>query len=173
MNKSTKMIASLACCALIGGCVLGVTGCSGKYEDGIYKGEYSYACEAKPGETFGAKVEVTVQNQIITAVKVSEDGTTYYNIAPFWPEGSREGDLGPTKAAEGYQDYINEKIVGQKASTIVSLKIMTDEHGIPKYDVAHKEAWSDYIYTGATLTSGRLLLAIQNALTNDNIDPIS
>jgi hypothetical protein len=106
-------------------------------------------------------------------VKVSEDGTTYYNIAPFWPEGSREGDLGPTKAAEGYQDYINEKIVGQKASTIVSLKIMTDEHGIPKYDVAHKEAWSDYIYTGATLTSGRLLLAIQNALTNDNIDPIS
>jgi hypothetical protein len=162
MKKATKIIAGVACLAAISGAAFGMTACD---TTKTYTGEYSYDNQWETGKKYGVKVSVTVDgDNKITAVTVEDDTDTFYNASPSWTEGTNAGDLGHDKALSGLNDYINAKIIGKDVATVKALVVATQTSGEPKTDADSKAAWSDFVYTGATQTSGRLILAIQDAL---------
>lgn len=140
-------VAAVACAALVG---CGYTGtCEGEYKYSSQWGEY------------GVSVVVEVKEDKITKVTCTDpDG--YHNITASWTEGAHEGDLGHDKAAAGLDAYLNEHIIGKTVSEIKAITVATDDGGAPK--TGTESGQGAYVYTGATQTSGRIILAIQAAL---------
>lgn len=143
-------VAAVACAALVG--------CGAQ----TYSGEYKYANPWNAsGDGYGVTVSVEVSDGKITKVTCT-DPEGYHNITATWTEGANPGDLGHDKAAAGLDAYLNEHIIGKTVSEIKAINVGKAENGVP--NTGTESGQGAYVYTGATQTSGRIILAIQAAL---------
>ncbi|MDE6441292.1 MAG: FMN-binding protein [Clostridia bacterium] len=128
-------------------------GCSEK----TYNGEYSYT---QYGTNYGVKVAVTVdEDNEIEKVRIL--GSDYVEVSE--PSGNW--------TQENYDNWKNnvssllKEYEGKKVSEILAMKVATkDKAPLSKDDDGFTAYDSDLLISGATLGSGRLLLAVQDAL---------
>ena len=187
MKKIFKALAILAATTAIGAGVGLAAGCSGG-KNGNYEGEYHYVNEY--GVTYGMKVRVTVKNNIITKVEdITKDA--YEIVSPGWedyfkanawlhPEGWTEEDPIPAPADVNMnykwtnddadvwttnESWLLQQYEGWTVSDILDIQVFIKETGEP-YSKDHNSnlLGSELIITNSTQGSGRLLLAVQNAL---------
>ena len=161
MKKVTKLIAGVVLAASVAVTAGALVGC-GESEQ-TYKGEYSYENSWTPGEYYGVKVNVTVSGDKITSVTCDPDPEHWVNVSPSWKEGQNEGDLGHDKAVAGLSEYL-KKFEGKTVEEVKAIKVSVNDKGQPNTDDAADTAQGALIYTGATQTSGRIILAVQDAL---------
>lgn len=152
MKKAKKVLVSalMAVLALPVACAFAACDNSGeKTYNGTYTGEYHYNGW---GTEYGVKVEVTVENNVIKSVKpVASD---YVEASP--DSGTKWTQATWTdNAASVYAKY-----EGKTVAEIKAIKVPTEEGGAPTTG----ETYSGLVHSGATLSSGRFLLAVQNAL---------
>ncbi|HBN13072.1 MAG TPA: hypothetical protein DD415_05610 [Clostridiales bacterium] len=165
-----KIFKTLAVCAVAGTLCAGVAamaGCAEKTE--TFTGEYKYDNAWTPGDTYGVKVKVEVKGDKITKVTYQEDTDHYVNVSPSWQAGVPEGSLGATATKEKAQKYLDDTFVGKTVKEVKDLKVAVDATGAPiavTKDNNKQTLDSAYILSGATQTSGRFVLAIQNALND-------
>lgn len=113
-----------------------------------YTGEYSYVAY---GSTYGVKVDVTVKADKITAVKLYSDEESGMILTTLsWAFYEQ------TEAA--YADYVKQ-FVGKSVSEVKAIDVTKSEGGAPS------AISGNIIITGATQSSGRIILAIQDALS--------
>lgn len=161
MKKSKILVLLLA--VVMAFSVVALAACGGG-KDGTAEGEYSYFAydyaNQKLSDTnkYGCKVTVTVTEGKISAVVVAADTATFYNVSSGW--GEKENWL--TNGGNFAQSFINKApadVMKIKVSVTEALDGTTPA-GQPK----SIEGLTGYV-TGATQSSGRLILAIQNALS--------
>ena len=152
MKKSVRRL--LIALALSLACVFAAafTGCAPNLQDGVYVGSYSYQSW---GTNYGIKVYVTVEGGKIAAVEKAE--------SDFVDVSSPRGDSWKEEDVANWNDNLGALLESYKGMTVKQVlknKVHCDSSGAPDN--------SDYddglIISGATLGSGRLLLAVQNAL---------
>ena len=177
MKKVTKLIAGVVLAASVAATAGMFAGCGKDNEDPqpqpqpqetTYTGSYAYKSSWGNGY-YGVKVDVKVADGKITSVALAQgqpDGWT--NITESWTEntdttGGKEVQLGHEKAQAGLSDYL-KKFEGKKVDDILAMNVSVDANGQPKTDTTGETSQGDLIYTGATQTSGRIILAVQNAL---------
>ena len=164
MKKLAKVLALMALSAVVCLGVFAFAACGGNGE--TYDGEYKYANAWDATKSYGVKVHVSVKDGKITKVTYdadAEDGS-YVNVSPTWKENARPGELGADKTKAAIDNYLKETFVGKTVTEVLALEVAVTDKGEPSVTNADKEAWSAYVLTGATQTSGRFVLAIQNAL---------
>lgn len=111
-------------------------------------GECSYTSW---GTTYGVKVDVTVKSGIITAVKLYTDEESGF-------VRTTEGWQGFDAAEAAYANWIADTFVGTKVEEINALSVtVTDQSQTVGEGVAH--------ISGATVSSARIIAAVQNALS--------
>ena len=147
MKKTSKILA-VVLVAVLAVAALAVFAACGKK----YTGEVSYESY---GHTYGVKVDVTVKGDIITAVKLYTDEETGW-VRTSGPASTwTQEDHDKTEAA--YDSYIEENFVGANVADVLSwsatatAKGQTVGAGVPHI-------------TGATQSSARIIVAVQNAL---------
>ena len=166
MKKIFKSMAILAATAAVGTGVGLATGCSAG-TNGKYVGSYSYTNAY--GATYGMMVEVTVENNIITKVEdVTPEG--WVVVSDAMPEyGWSDSSVQNWKDNEA---WLLQQYEGWEVSKVLEIKVFIKTTGEP-YELknannvatnAQLEA-SKLLIGGATQGSGRLLLAVQNALS--------
>lgn len=116
-------------------------------------GECSYESY---GTKYGCKVDVTVKNGIITNVKLYTDEETGWvrTTAPYGNWSQEQFDA----AESAYAEYL-DKFVGmtvEQANAIVATATAEGQ------SVEDKDNWA---IAGATVSSARIIVAIQNALS--------
>lgn len=121
-----------------------LTGCGGGEK--TFTGEYSYDTEYG---RYGAKVNVVVKGDVIDRVEIVE--SDLIRVTPQW-EGS-------TVYHEGEQALL-ESFSGKTVSQVKGYTVTTAEDGVP----TKVEAEGIAVVTGASQSTGRLVLAVQNAL---------
>lgn len=161
-----KIFKTLAVCAVAGTLCAGVAamaGCAEKTE--TFTGEYKYDNAWTPGKTYGVKVKVEVKGDKITNVTYEADTEYYTNVSNGW--NASEGSLGADETNKQIPNYIKETFVGKTVAEVKALKVATAANGEPLVVKGDKQTLdSAYILSGATQTSGRFVLAIQNALND-------
>lgn len=196
MKKVFKALSILvATTALSAGIAVAATGCSSGY-DGTYTGDYHYV--GAHGGTYGMKVKVTVENNIITKVE-DVTGDAYTAVSTPW-EVYREsiGMSGVEEAPAWYnwtqsnadnwtnhENWLLQQYVGWSVADVLDIDVFTDTGyvegstagtyervpGTKGEPYATAGGWnaelqsSGLLITGATQGSGRLLLAVQDALS--------
>lgn len=145
--KHLKKIALIVLAAALCVCVIAFVGC-GKGYNGTYNGEYHYT---QYGTDYGVKVEVEVENNVIKSVKVIPSNYTNASDA--------RNDWTPEKWTDHEAEAL-AKFVGKTVDEIKAIVVERDEAGAPKTGVTY----DGLVITGATMSSGRLILAIQDAL---------
>ena len=117
-------------------------------------GECSYE---NYGNMYGCKVDVTVKGNIITAVKLYTDAETgWHRTTSSWKPA--EGQLGFEAAEAAYEKYLNDTFVGktvEEVNAIVATATQAEQS-------VTTEGWA---LAGATQSSARIIVAIQNALS--------
>lgn len=112
-------------------------------------GEYSYANKWNPSSSYGVKVSVDVKGDKIESVKIVD--SSYVSVTDSWEDKAVWND--------GIEAYL-ASFSGMKVADVLAAKVTTDVYGEPQ----KKGVSGIDIITGATQGSGRLILAIQNAL---------
>ena len=175
--------------------VVGLVSCAGE----TYQGEYKYENPYAPGSGhfYGAKVEVTVQGNVITNVVLFSDAESgWTNLSPNWVDTANGGnpyDSDSSIAEAGRDDpgKINwrqygqamvDSFVGLTVDEVLGIKVHVKTTGEPfvndtrvdtiKYIPeqlavvveGHTVGEDVELKAGATQSSARLILAVQNAL---------
>lgn len=109
------------------------------------------------GTEYGIKVNVEVQGDRIKKVTVAD--------SDYVEASEAMGDWNP----QVWNNGINELLAsyrGRYVSDVLAKNVVTNAKGEPltSNDTGFNDYGDDYIITGATLGSGRLLIAVQNAL---------
>lgn len=165
--------------------VVALASCSGK----TYDGEYSYK-SAYGDDLYGCKVHVTIQGNVITKVVVEKDSAEYRNLSAGWTDNYQESgkdSAGKTNWRLHGQEMA-DSFVGLTVEEVLNMKVFVEEvsystqydkvpAGQPvtngkvetiKYIPEQLKAvvgWSEeFNGAGATQSSGRLVLAVQDAL---------
>lgn len=188
MKKVFKGMAILAATAAIGTGVAFASGCGGS--DGTYYGEYHYM--GAHGSVYGIVVEVTVENNIITKVKnltnsdndyakSVQNGESWTFVSPAMPNYGWPQDAVDNWTS--HESWLMQQYEGRSVADVLDLKVYTD-YG---YKSDGNGGWvQDYgtmgepckveggynseleasglLISGATQGSGRVLLAVQDAL---------
>ena len=120
------------------------------------EGEYSYknAWDKTGTQSYGAKVKVTVKGVVITKVVVEADTETFFNLSSGWEKKQTWID--------GEQAMI-DSFVGLSVDEVKAIKVDCAESGQPNTITGAPSALK--VVSGATQSSGRLILAVQNALS--------
>ncbi len=133
-------------------------------------GECTYPNAWNPtGTPYGCKVDVTVKNGVITAIKLYTDEesgmvrTSASNDAAGWNKDTAEGK---------YDAYLNG-LVGKTVEEINAIKVLPDgkaasdigNGALTGKEIVLFEGQSTYAIAGATQSSARFIMAIQNALS--------
>lgn len=147
MKKLGKFLVAGALAAVA---TVGLVGC-GESEK-TYTGSYTYINAWTPAQDYGVTVTVKVKGSKIVSVECAADTDTVHNVTPTWANHDA------TVAA--LPDYL-KKFEGKSVKEIKNLEVKTT-NAVP--DVGNASGQGDYILTGSTQTSGRIILAIQNAL---------
>jgi len=121
-----------------------LTGCGGGEQ--TYRGEYTYNTEYG---VYGMIVDVTVKGDTIKKVEIVPGN--YQSVTEEW-EGSKVYHAGEQSLVESFS--------GKKISEVKSYSVEKREDGVP---VAVK-ADGLLLVTGASQSSGRMVLAVQNAI---------
>lgn len=151
MKKFLSVMLVVALCLT---CALALTACA---QEEVKAGEYSYANPySATAPKYGVKVNVTVKGD--TIVKVELVDSDYVRTSSSWVVNANEGDLGYEATEAAYADYL-ARFEGKKVADILALTVTTAENGTPSAISS-----ADYVLTGATQSSGRIVLAIQNAI---------
>lgn len=148
MNKMKKAIIGLAVGAVAALGVVGFAAC-GSSEQTV-EGEYHYAnAWDETAPDYGIKVKVTVKDNKITKVEIVE--SDYVEVTDSWED----------KAT--WNDNIDDLLAAYKGKTVDEVKkaSVTLEDSVPT-----AVGDEDLLITGATQGSGRLILAVQDALEN-------
>lgn len=166
MKRMTKLLAVLAVGAVATAGVVGLAACGEKGISGSAKGEYSYESY---GHTYGIKVEVTVENGKITKVE---------RLKHDWVEAT-ETVMGDWDGGANYNKEINnelKKFNGLSVDDVLDLEVAVTEAGAPETQKTNGEANPNFkplvigdtnlVLAGSTQSSGRLVLAVQDALEN-------
>lgn len=187
MKKIFKGIAVLAATAAVGTGVAFAAGCGGS--DGTYHGEYHYM--GAHGSVYGIVVEVTVENNIITKVKNLTNSDDEYAKSVQKGEkwtfvSSAMPNWGWTDEAvanwTSHENWLFQQYEGRSVSEILDLKVYTDyayksdgnggwtqdygTMGEPcKVDWNVDLQESGLLISGATQGSGRVALAVKDALS--------
>lgn len=170
MNKMKKAIIGLAVGAVAALGVVGFAAC-GSSEQTV-EGEYHYAnAWDATAPDYGVKVEVTVKGNVIEEVKIVT--SSYVQATPEWVESDSEG----AKAySNGGEAALLAKYKGLKVDTVLAMEIDVNEDKSPvsnnsdgtvnpDFDAdTFKTGDTNLLISGATQSSGRILLAVQNAL---------
>lgn len=139
-----KGILALAAAISMGACSTGASG--------TVTGEYSYE---QYSTVYNAVVTVTVANDVITDVAIGEShNLSDVNDADGWTEERR------TVYVDGLDAYL-ASFEGKTVTEVLSMEVAVAESGAPL--TGEEATFADKI-TGATQSSGRIILAIQNAL---------
>lgn len=188
MKKIFKAIAVLTATAAVGAGVGIAAGCNAG-TNGTYYGEYHYM--GAHGSVYGMVVEVTVENNIIKKVtnltnsdnsyaKDVQGSDTWTFISPAnttwgWPEES-------VKNWTDHESWLFQQYEGRSVADVLEIPVYTDyayvsdnnggyvqdrgTMGEPcKVDYNAELGSSGLLLSGATQGSGRVLLAVQNALS--------
>ncbi len=157
-----KFLMGAAVAATLCSVAIGAVGCGEEVK--TYAGSYTYEdvySEATPKTKYGVEVVVSVKGDKIVSVTVADDTSNRYNYTPIWQENMTTGDLGAEKAKKAVPGYL-KVFAGKKVADVKKLTVATLSDGTP--DKSKKAEWNGFVLTGATQTSGRILLAVQDAL---------
>ena len=123
----------------------------------ICEGEYSYPNPWDSTQSYGIRVKVVLKNDIISKVYVVD--SDYIEVSDGWENKSiwEDGLEGLLAAYEG-----------KTAEQILAVNVTTETSGQPS-----AVSDSTYVITGATQGSGRLMLAVQNALNPQSVATVS
>lgn len=141
-----SVLTSLICaCPLVGGCAKSTTTVTGEMHYNDYGTEY------------GVRVNVQVKDGVIKRVEIAKSD---YVIASTADSGwdSSEWDKGLAALLASYNGKSVEEILGKEVAK-------NGEKPLVKGDEGFKNYGDEFIISGATLGSGRLLLAVQDALS--------
>lgn len=142
-----KTISAIILVLLLGLSVFAFAAC--EKESTTYTGEYSYEAY---GTLYGVKVDVTVSDDKITAVKLyTDEESGMVRTSPSWQH---------FEATESAYPYYLKKFVGLTVSGVKALDITQSLSGAP-IEISDK----NFVISGATQTSGRIVLAVQDALS--------
>ncbi len=158
MKKLGKFLIVAGCAAMA---CAALAGCGSDPVD--YKGSYKYENSYHPGSYYGVNVTVTVEGDKITKVVCDDDTDTMHNITPTWQENADKGQLGHDKTVAALPDYL-KKFEGMKVADVKALNVSKNDKGQPNTDDAAHTSQGALLLTGATQTSGRIILAVQDAL---------
>ncbi len=128
-----------------------------------YTGEYSYTAY---GMTYGAKVDVVMTGDTISNIRLyTDEETGWVGLSDAYP------DYGWTdEARQVWLDGVNNlmlSFVGMTADEVAAI-----DATIAGVNGTADSVDSDYMITGATQSSARLVLAIQNAICGGDNTPI-
>ena len=130
---------------------------------GEVDGEYSYDNAWTAGQKYGCKVHVTVKNGTIVAITVDKDTDTFYNLSAGWTDKA--------KWENGGQAMI-DSFVGLSVDEVNAIKVTYDTetnneaHTVKGQPTKIEGAPAALkVVAGATQSSGRVILAVQNALS--------
>ena len=153
MKKTSKIVAVVVSALLVVAALFVFAACGTKYT-----GEAKYENAWVKGTYYGAKVDVTVNGDTITAIKLyTDEETGWTRTSGSWKENDHPGDLGFDKAEAAYDSWLDETFVGKDIAEVLSWsasatqKDQTVGAGVPKI-------------AGATQSSARIICAVQNAL---------
>ena len=140
--------------------VFALTACA---QPQVVEGEYSYknSHDATGASSYGCKVKVTVVNGTITKVEVEADTDKFFNVSAGWTD-NYQPDGNPTEGKKAWlaqRDSFAQSFVGMTVEEVNAIVVECDDKSQPKTITG-----VDYV-TGATQSSGRVILAIQNALS--------
>ena len=129
----------------------------------VVEGEYSYknSHDTTGESSYGCKVTVTVVNGVITKIEVTADTEKFFNVSAGWTDNYKP-DGNPT---QGKKDWLAkgadfaQSFVGKTVEEVNAIKVETDDKSQPSTITG-----VEYV-TCATQSSGRVILAIQNALS--------
>ena len=152
-------------------CVLAACG-----KEEVVEGEYSYfaydyAAQAlSTTNKYGCKVTVTVKGGVITNVEIDDDTETYYNLSASWGDKAKwtEGCQAFLDSFKGLSVEEVNKIGVETVKTLTGTTPAgqpdTGSSDAPKNPLSNVPANLKPV-AGATQSTGRVILAVQNALT--------
>ena len=136
--------------------VCALTACGGT------TGEYKYVNSYGDGSTYyGAKVTGKVKDGVITSVKVAADTETMFNLSAGWTS-NYQPDGEPTEGKKAWMEKgeaFAQSFVGMTVEEVLAITVTCKATGEPESITG-----VDFV-TGATQSSGRIILAIQDALS--------
>ncbi len=147
------MIKKIGLVALAFVLVLGGCSCQKESETQTVAGTYEYVAW---GTTYGAKVEVDVKDNKIEAIRVEPDSEARTNCSNVSGSGWTQDDV--NNWVNGQEEFVNS-LVGLTVEQVNSIEVTTSASGVPQTITGN----DDYV-TGATQSSGRIILAVQLAL---------
>ena len=124
-----------------------------------YDGEYSYAHPYAPdsGAKYGAKVHVTVKGGVIMGVTVDADTADFFNLTDSWTEEGKAN-------WNSHKAEFLKSFEGMTVAELKAIKVECNEKGVPN-EKGISGMPKDWNYVaGCTQSSGRIILAMQNAL---------
>lgn len=174
-NKMKKLIV-IALAVVMVLSVVAFAACGGSQ---TVEGEYKYAntrndAEDKGGildDYYGCHVKVTVKDGLITKVEVTADTDKLFNLSAGWTS-----DYTPTgEPTEGKKAWMNngkamaDSFVGLKVEDVKKIVVTCKDSGEPDTSAGVTTIAGApstlKVVVGATQSSGRLILAVQNALS--------
>ncbi len=153
---------------------LGVLAFAACEQPQVVEGEYSYANthDETGTQKYGCKVKVTVKGGVITAIEVAEDTATFFNLSANWTEDytpNGKPTAGKTawiengkKMADSFVGLTVDQVNAIKVTCAASGEPDTKTEGVKTIDGAPAKL---QVVSGATQSAGRLILAVQNALS--------
>lgn len=174
MKGMKKALIGLALGAVAALGVVGFAACGAPTE--TFEGEYHYA-NAWGGNDYGVKVAVTVNTETNKITKVEILESEYTQLTPSWVESENEHALA---YQNGGEDELLGRYVGLTVDQVKAVANMIDvlENGQPQSNNSDGSVNPDFdadtflvsgtttslLYSGATQSSGRIVLAVNNAL---------
>jgi major membrane immunogen (membrane-anchored lipoprotein) len=141
-----KTIMALVLVAVIALMAVAMVACA---KETVYVGEYSYANPWGEG-TYGVKANVTVKGDKIVKVELLSDAETgWIRTSTGWDDFQ--------KTEDAYAAYL----AGFAGKTVAEINAIT----VDKADTGIPSAVSGLPLAGATQSAGRIILAVQNALS--------
>lgn len=169
MKRMKKALIGLAVGAVAALGVVGLAACGDTVISGTATGEYHY--EMKDwGMTYGVKVEISVEDDIIQSVKIVDHDWT--QATDGW-SGQAEYLANESKILGWYK--------GLDVDDVMKLDVAVDDKGQPETQKIKDENKQEVpnpdfnecvigdvnlIYTNATQSSARIILAVQDAIKN-------
>jgi hypothetical protein len=156
MKNLKKVVIAVLCMAAIAGSAFAFTACGSSTK--TYDGEYKYTkTYGTSSTTYGFKVQVEVDGDTIKKVTLVDcdyvkatDMTTDTWTPTKWTDNE-------AKIVKAYEGKSVQTVLGYTVVTSEDVPVAQDSSDFQAYD-------TDLLQTGATQSSGRLLLAVQNAL---------
>ena len=178
MKRIKKALIGLAVGTVAALGVVGFAACGDKTE--TFDGEYHYANAWAPDSAdYGVKVKVTVNVNTDKITKVEIVESNYVQATPSWVESETEG----SKAyANGGEAELLKKYNGLTVADVLAMKLDVNEDGSPVSNNSDGSVNPDFdastfvtgetnlLISGATQSSARILLAVQDALADYESD---